>query len=233
MIAGERVLAVIPARGGSKGVPGKNTRLLAGKPLLAWTIEAARNAAAIDRLILSSEDAGIIATARQWQCEVPFVRPSELAGDLVSATQVAIHAVEQLPGYDWVVLLQPTSPFRTAQDIDDCLQRAVTLAAPGCLTVAEVGKSPCWYYTLAENGTLTPWLADYSGQQRQQLPRLYLPNGAVYAARCAWLCRTRSFVGSDTQSLIMPAERSLDIDTAFDWQVAASLMAANRPDAIP
>src|SRR5262245_25182815 len=123
MIDAKRVLGLITARGGSKGVPRKNVRPLGGKPLLAWTIEAARNAPVIDRLILSSDDAEIIEVARAWGCEVPFVRPPELATDTADSVEVVRHALSTLgEDYDYVVLLQPTSPLRTGEDIENCVR---------------------------------------------------------------------------------------------------------------
>ena len=113
-----RPIVIIPARGGSKGVPRKNIRELAGKPLIAWTIEAAKKSKYIDRLILSSEDPEIIEVAKAFDCEVPFVRPFELAQDDTPGIEVVLDAVKRCPGYTHVLLLQPTSPFRTHKHID-------------------------------------------------------------------------------------------------------------------
>lgn len=117
-----KILAIIPARGGSKGVPRKNIRDLAGKPLIAWTIEEAKKSKYITRLILSSEDEEIIEAAKKYGCEVPFVRPIELAQDNTPGIEPVLHAIEKCPGYDYVLLLQPTSPLRTVEDIDGCIE---------------------------------------------------------------------------------------------------------------
>jgi N-acylneuraminate cytidylyltransferase len=142
MINGLKVLAIIPARGGSKGLLGKNIRPLGEKPLLAWTIETARQSRYIDRLVLSSEDAEIIRIARAWDCEVPFVRPAELSRDETPGILPILHALARLPGYDLVVKLQPTSPLRSADDIDACIERCSRSDVPACVSVVEPVQSP-------------------------------------------------------------------------------------------
>ena len=134
MIDNKRVLAIIPARGGSKGVPRKNIRNLAGKPLIAWTIKEGKKSKYIDRLILSSEDSEIIEIAKAYGCDVPFVRPEELAKDNTSGVEPVLHAVSKLEGYDIVVLLQPTSPLRTVTDIDKCIEKCIFEKAYLCLS---------------------------------------------------------------------------------------------------
>ena len=126
MLNGKTILAIIPARGGSKGIPRKNIKPLAGKPLIAWTIEEAKKSKYIDRLILSSEDEEIIRIAKKWGCEVPFVRPKEFAEDETSGIEPILHAIETLSEkYDYVCLLQPTSPLRTVNDIDGCIKKCI------------------------------------------------------------------------------------------------------------
>lgn len=143
-----KILAIIPARGGSKGVPRKNIRELAGKPLIAWTIEEAKKSKYIDRLILSTEDDEIIEVAKQYGCEVPFKRPIELAQDDTPGIDPVLHAIEQCPGYDYVVLLQPTSPLRTVDDIDGCIEQLLSSDGTNfCVSVTEPEKSPYWMYT--------------------------------------------------------------------------------------
>ncbi len=216
MIDGQHVLAVIPARGGSKGLPGKNIRPAGGKPLLAWTIEAARNSKLVDRVILSSDDAAIIEVARQWGCDTPFVRESRLAGDATPTIDVILDALERCPGYDWVVLLQPTSPLRVADDIDRAISCCAGLGAPACVSVCETQESPYWMFTLEGQSQLVPLLPAALPVRRQDLPVVYRLNGAVYVARADWLARQRQFVTRETVAYEMPAERSLDIDTESD-----------------
>ncbi|WP_018132198.1 acylneuraminate cytidylyltransferase family protein [Effusibacillus pohliae] len=218
MIEGKTVLAIIPARGGSKGVPRKNIRCVAGKPLVAWTIEEAKKSKYIDRLILSSEDPEIISIAREWGCEVPFVRPYELAQDDTPGIEPVLHAMQVLPEeYDYVVLLQPTSPLRTAQDIDGCIERCIQQSANACVTLTESEKSPCWMYVLENDHRMTPLLVtETAPTRRQDAAKVYVLNGAVYVAKSDWLLKQRTFLTYETVGYLMPKERSLDIDTEFD-----------------
>lgn len=221
MIQGRRVLAIIPARGGSKGVPRKNIRPLAGKPLIAWTVEEAKKSQYIDRLIVSSEDAEIIATAREYGCDAPFVRPAELAADETPGIDPVLHALEALPEhYDLVVLLQPTSPLRTVEDIDGCIRQCVEAQVPFCVSITDVDKHPFWMFTLPENNVLQPLLAadgDMRSRRRQELPPVYVLNGAVYVADTQELQQHRTFVTAATAGYVMPKERSADIDTETDF----------------
>lgn len=225
MIDGKRVLAVITARGGSKSLPGKNIRLLGGKPLISWTIEAAQGSAYIDRLVLSSDDPAIIEVARTWGCEVPFARPAELARDDTPGIAPVLHAIEALPGYDYVVLLQPTSPLRSISDIDGCLELCVRAGFPACVSVTEPDKSPYWMYTLDPSGQMRPLMEGVERfDRRQELPQVYALNGAVYAADCRWLAASRSFVTLETGGYLMPRERSADIDTELDLLCVEALL---------
>lgn len=224
MIGTKRVLAVIPARGGSKGVPRKNIRDLAGKPLIAWSIEAAKQSSYIDRVILSSEDDEIIQTATAWGCDVPFVRPAHLAADDTPGIDPILHALEQQPEYDYVVLLQPTSPLRTAEDIDATIEQLLSAQAPCCVTVTEPSKSPYWMYTLQEDNRMQPLIQQDLVTRRQDLPKAFALNGAVYVADTKWLQQTRSFLAAGTVAHIMPSDRSFDIDTELDLFLADALL---------
>jgi len=221
MIGGETVLAIIPARGGSRRLPRKNLRPLAGKPLIAWTIEAAQGSRYLDRIVLSSEDEETMRVARKFGCDVPFVRPAALATDEAAGIAPVLDALERLPGYAWVVLLQPTSPLRSAPDIDACIDACVQGRAPACVSVAPGAKSPWWTYTLGAGGRLQPLLEAAEPAPR---PPLYLLNGAVYVARCEWLQRHKNFLGPDTVAHVMPAARSVDIDDELDFKFAQLLM---------
>lgn len=229
MIQGKSILAIIPARGGSKAVPRKNLREIAGKPLIAWAIEEGRKSQYIDRLILSSEDAEIIHIAQSWGCEVPFVRPAELARDETPGIEPVLHALSALPErYDYVVLLQPTSPLRLAEDIDGCVETCLRHQAPTCVTVTEVDHSPFWMYRLDPSRHLAP-LIDQKNipDRRQDSPKVYILNGAVYVAHTAWLQQHRTFLTAETVAHIMPRERSLDVDTELDLKICESLISRN------
>lgn len=227
MIAGKTILAIIPARGGSKGVPRKNIRLLAGKPLIAWTIEEAKKSKYIDRLILSSEDDEIIQTASDFGCEVPFIRPAELALDNTPGIEPVIHAINMLAEkYDYVVLLQPTSPLRTVEDIDGCIQHCIITDSHACVSVTEAQQSPYWMYSLGDDLKLNPFV-QYDGKinRRQDLPKVYMLNGAVYVAEYRFIIENKSFITEETVGYIMSGENSVDIDTENDFKLTELLLA--------
>ena len=217
MINGNRVLGVIPARGGSKGVPGKNIRHVGGKPLIAWTIEAGQASKIIDRVVLSSDDLEIISVAQKHNCDVPFVREPQLAEDTTPTIDVVLDALNRYPAYEWVVLLQPTSPLRTSQDIDQAIERCVALKAPSCVSVCLAQESPYWMFTLKQDAHLTALLPNQAVTRRQDLPPVYSLNGAIYVAKSEWLKCERKFLTSETVAYEMPVERSLDIDTESDF----------------
>lgn len=229
MIAGKSVLAIIPARGGSKGVPRKNIRNVGGKPLIAWTIEEAKKSKYIDRLILSSEDDEIISVAKLYGCEVPYKRPTEWAQDDTPGIKPVIHAIETLPEkYDYVILLQPTSPLRKAEDIDSSIALCNKESAKACVTVTEPDKSPFWMYTLDSKNKISPMLPlDGNITIRQDLPKVYALNGAVYVSQTQWLLEKESFLTEETIAYPMVKERSLDIDTEFDLELVQIIMEKN------
>jgi len=213
------VLALIPARGGSKGLPGKNILPAGGRPLLDWTIAAARASRYIDRVVLSSDDDAIIAVALACGCDVPFRRPAALASDSAPTMDVVLHALDQLPDFDIVVLLQPTSPLRTTADIDAACERMVKSVATTCVSVTEAEQSPYWMYQIDPNLALQPIIAaPENASRRQDLPKVYVLNGAVYVADTGRLRSTRAFVTRDTIAYVMPPHRSIDIDTAADFE---------------
>jgi len=217
MIGSRKVLAVIPARGGSKGLPQKNVLPVNGRPLLAWTVDAAHAAQSIDRVVLSSDDEHIIETALGLGCEAPFRRPAALATDEASSIDVVLHALDQVPGHDVVVLLQPTSPLRTAEDIDAACRIFEATGAPSCVSVSPVEQSPYWMYQVDDRGRLRALIdTPFRTNQRQGLPPVYIPNGAVYVADVQRLRESRSLLVEGTAAYVMPIDRSLDIDTADD-----------------
>lgn len=220
MMGTSRILALIAARGGSKGLPRKNVLPIGGKPLIAWSIEAARGSALIDRVVLSSEDAEIIEVARKWGCEVPFVRPAELATDCADSLTVVRHALGALSErYDYLVLLQPTSPLRTSADIDACIQLCADRGATTCVTVCAVDKTPFWMFKQSSDNRLLPLFPQAEmPPSRQQAPPVFQLNGAVYVARVDHIMNGGAFVAVDTVAYEMPKARSTDIDTREDLE---------------
>jgi len=221
------VLAVVTARLGSKGVPRKNLAMLGGKPLLAWTIDAAGASTVIDRTILSTESREIAEVAVGLGCEVPFLRPPELATDDASTISVLRHAMAQIDTpFDYVVLLQPTSPLRQPDDIDGCVRRCVETGANSCVTVCDLGKPIEWCYYIGSDHVLEPVMRGVPDVHRRQHARpAYTLNGAVYAMRWAWLVGSESLVDADSVAHVMPRTRSLDIDTQLDFSIAEALVA--------
>lgn len=226
MYKDKKILAVIPARGGSKGVPRKNIKMLAGKPLIAWTIEAAKKSKLIDKCIVSTEDEEIRSVAEAWGGEVPFLRPAELAQDDTPGIAPVLHAIKMMPGYDFVVLLQVTSPLRIVEDIDGAIIYCLDNGCESCVGVTEAEHSPYWMYRMDERNTLQPILeiAKEDSYQRQKLPKIYQLNGAVYVSSIFFLTKQRGFVGEKTMGYVMPRDRSYDIDTMLDFEVTEFLL---------
>jgi len=213
------LLAIIPARGGSKGLPRKNVLPVNGRPLIAWTILAAQSSRVIDRLVLSSDDLEIIEVARQWGCDVPFRRPDHISDDAASSIDVIIHAISQLDSYKYVALLQPTSPLRSTADIDDAFSLLLESGAPSCVSVCESAESPYLMHKRSDGGRLEGYLKPLLGvTRRQDLPKSYVLNGAVYIARVDWLLKKRTFISDETVGYVMPRERSIDIDEVADFE---------------
>jgi len=233
-MSAERVLAIVPARGGSKGVPRKNIRLLAGKPLIAHTLQAARDAARISRLIVSTDDEEIAAVARQWGADVPFLRPPHLANDTAGQVEVVLHAlqaVEALDGvtYPYVILLQPTAPLRSSADIDGSLELLATSGCDSVVSYCRVEREHPYYMVTLENEHPRPVLEIPPGlTARQQYPAVYLRTGAIYAVRREVLLEQHSFYGKDVRAWIAPSRRSINIDRPFYFELAYFMLA--QPD---
>ncbi|MGM8213705.1 acylneuraminate cytidylyltransferase family protein [Virgibacillus sp. W0430] len=225
MINNKTILAIIPARGGSKGVPRKNIKKLAGKPLIAWTIEEAKKSKYIDRLIVSSEDKEIINVAKQYRCEVPFVRPKELALDDTPGIDPILHALEQFPSYDYIVLLQPTSPLRTVNDIDNAIETAIENNGIAVVSVTVSENTPYWMFKLDKNNKMKSFLENNKLPiRRQDLSKAYMLNGAIYVSGTEKLIQQRAFIQSETIAYIMPKERSYDIDSELDFKMCELLL---------
>lgn len=224
MINGQRVLAVIPARGNSKGLPGKNVMPLAGKPLIAWSIDAANRSASVDRTVVSTDSQAIADVASVWGADVPFLRPAALAMDDTPGIAPLLHACQMVPGYDFVALLQPTSPLRTAADLDSAIDLMLGQGADFCISVTRVKQHPNWLFSVSAQGYLERYEQAEMQTDRQSLSPLYAPNGALYIARVAALEEHRTLMGPGTVAYEMSAEKSADIDTALDLRICEMLM---------
>jgi CMP-N,N'-diacetyllegionaminic acid synthase len=216
--------ALIPARGGSKGIPRKNIKHIAGKPLIAWTIEAALRSSLLDAVVVSTEDEEIAEVARRAGALVPFLRPAALAQDDTPGLDPVLHALDQLPQFDAVLLLQPTSPLRTTEDIDACLRLAAQRRAPSVVSVTEPDAHPYWTYRVGSDQRLARLIDEAPVTRRQDLPLVAALNGALYFAESKWLRSNRSLLGPETLAYMMTRERSVDLDTPLDWKIAELLL---------
>lgn len=220
------VCAVIPARAGSKGIPGKNLRRLNGKPLIAHTIEAALNAACVERVLVSTDSAEIAKVALGYGAEVPALRPAELAGDSSAVIDAVEHLLSVLRGYhpEYIALLQPTSPLRRSQDIDAAFRHLQRCAAPSILGVSEAASHP-FLCRKIEEGILKPFIeSPLNDARRQDLPSAYVLNGAIYIAQTAVLTEFRSWNVAGALAYVMSAARSVDIDSELDLAWAEWLL---------
>jgi CMP-N,N'-diacetyllegionaminic acid synthase len=226
-----KILAVITARGGSKGLPGKNTKALVGRPLINYSIAAARAASGIDRIIVSTDATDIADIARLAGAEVPFMRPAELATDETPTIPVLTHVLEWLAEHesyapDYLLLLQPTSPLRTAADIEAAITIATDKNADGVVSVSEPSTHPFLTKRLADDGHLVEaFPQDPPITRRQDLPTFYALNGAIYLIRADVLLKKHTFYTEKTFPYIMPIERSWDIDTENDFLHCERLLA--------
>jgi CMP-N-acetylneuraminic acid synthetase len=230
-MTGPAVLGVVIARGGSKGLPGKNLRPLDGRPLVVHTIEAALGCEALTRTVLSTEDPAILAAGRRAGCPVPFVRPAALAGDRSSTVDVALHAVDWLAEHegfatDVVVVLPATAPLRRAEHIRGAIAvLREDQGAEAVVAVTEPDYPPYWMLTV-EDGRLR-WLFAEGARvdHRQDLPPAYRPNGSIYAIHVPVLRAQRTFYPRVTAPYVMPRDASVNIDADLDFALAELILA--------
>ncbi len=218
-----RVLGIVTARGGSKGIPRKNTTLVAGKPLIAYTAEAALAAKHLSRVVLSTDDEEIASVGRACGLEVPFMRPDELARDDTPSLPVVQDVVRKLEvagdKFDAVFTLQPTNPLRLASDIDGAVELLERSGADSVISFVDVGeRHPARMKFIDSEGRVIdpPFAESFEGQRRQDLPPLYLRDGSVYVTRRDVLMNENSFKGNDCRAWLMPTERACNIDAPFD-----------------
>lgn len=221
-----RVLGIITARGGSKSIPRKNIKELAGKPLIAYTIEAARASKLLTRCIVSTDDEEIAAISKQYSGEVPFLRPAEISGDKSTSIEAVQHALNWLKEnaseeYDAVLILQPTSPLRTTEDIDGCIQKMIDTGADSVMGMVELTDFAPKKLKRVENDIILPLFEDEGGQSamRQDLGRVYKRNAALYLTRVSWIWQNNLF-GNVSRPFVMPEERSVDINKPIDFDLA-------------
>lgn len=224
MSSSTRILGIVPARGGSKGIPRKNLVPLCGRPLIAYTIEAALGAEMLTRLIVSTEDEEIAGVAMSLGADVPFRRPPELASDDARSLPVVQHAVRQVEDeegsrYDVIVMLQPTTPLRTSQDIDEGIRLLLDSGADSVVSVVDVGAHhPFRMKRIDDDGRLINFVDQgfEDMRPRQELPRVYIRSGDLYISRRAVVMEQSTLVGTDCRAVVIQEERAVNIDTPLD-----------------
>jgi len=218
-----RILGLIPARGGSNSILNKNLVDLGGRPLIEWTINSAKKSKLVD-IIVSTDSPEIAEVAQDLGVRVPFLRPEALSGDQVLSIDVVLHALENLKEkYQAVLLLQPTSPFRSSSDIDDAIEKFDSTT--NVISVVDVGGNHPARMKFIEDGLLVdpPFVEEVENMPRQNLQSMYIRNGAIYLTNLNDL-KDRTFKGSRCRALIMPQVRSLNIDSEFDLEIARALL---------
>jgi CMP-N,N'-diacetyllegionaminic acid synthase len=225
MYKDKTILALIPARAGSKGIPRKNIRPLLGRPLIEWSIAAATRSKYVDRLVVSTDGVEIAEVAKQSGGEVPFMRPQSLAGDTTPTMDVVLHAIEAVAAdYDYVLLLQATSPLRTFEHIDEAIEICLDAEAELMVSVVLAKKHPGCMFELRD-GRLKPFLqGDVTYTRRQDAPPIYEHNGALYLARTDYLKQAKTYNSSVALPYVMDARSSIDIDDEDDWRYAEFLL---------
>lgn len=226
MYKNKRIVAVITARGGSKGIPRKNIKDLAGLPLIAYTIEAAKNSQHLDYFLVSTDDTEIAEVSKKFGAPVPFLRPPEFATDSAKSIPVVQHALSWLKEhdgktFDYVMILQPTSPFRTAEDIDKSIEKIVETGADSVMGMKKLIDFSFAKLKVLDGDKIMPFVESEGKESaaRSELKDLYKRNCAIYLTKTELILQGDLF-GNDSRAYVMPEERSVDINTPFDFELA-------------
>jgi CMP-N-acetylneuraminic acid synthetase len=223
-----KILGLVTARGGSKRLPGKNIRDFHGKPLIAWTIEAAKASKLISDTIVSTDSTEITSAAEKAGAWCPFVRPPELASDQASSLDVLKHALLEMKdkfekNYDWVILLQPTSPLRNVDDIDGAIRLAIEKNAESVISVCQLEHPRSWEGVLPPSLSMGQFFFGESEPMPKDPQTVYRLNGAVFVCRVSQFLKSPKIYGANSFGYVMPKERSIDIDTQYDFIIAEAL----------
>lgn len=229
MLGQYHITALIPARGGSKRLPGKNIKLLCGKPLIAWTIETAKASTYIDSVIVSTDDIEIKEISEKFGAEVPFIRPDYLSHDTASSFDVIKHAIECLnidKSKHLIVLLQPTSPLRTVAELNQALEFFLKKTADGVVSISETEHSPMWSNTLPNDGCMSNFIRpEVQGKRSQDLPKFFRLNGSIYIYETLTLLeQAKIFFDENVYGFETSLDTAVDIDTALDFLVAETII---------
>ena len=225
-----KIVALIPARGGSKRLPGKNTKLLGGLPLIAWTIRAAKQSGCCSDIVVSTDDLSIGSVSREFGATVPWLRPAQLSSDTASSVDVAIHFLDwyeaEKGAVDGLLFLQPTSPFRTAETIS----KAVKMYSENAervpfVSVSPATSHPAWCFRLTDTG-MSPFMGWSSlGKRSQDLEAAWVLNGSIYLISPERLRSDNTFLTIDAKPIVVTeAAEAIDIDDCYDWALAESVL---------
>jgi len=232
VINGQKLLALVPARGGSQRLPKKNILELAGKPMICWSIEAAKQSRFVDQIVVSTEDSSIADIARQAGAEVPFDRPSHLAAGTSTTMDVVEHTLEELEkighSFEYILLLQPTSPLRRCHHIDESIEILCNKKADAIIGVTQVEHPIEWTNTLNDDLSMDQFFGPSFMKRSQDFPIRYRVNGAIYLARVQYLRDEGTFfLKTNILGYVMEQEASVDVDTLFDFRVAQMILGEN------
>ena len=228
MINKKKILAVITARSGSKRLPNKNILDLAGKPLIAWTIEESKKSKYIDKLIVSTDSSEIAEISTRYKAEVPFIRPKELALDESDSLSVLKHSIKFFEGeYNYILLLQPTSPLRKVKDIDKAIEM-LSKKIKAVVSVCETEHSPLWTNTLPKDLSMKNFIRpEIKNKRSQDLPKYYRLNGAIYLSEIDYFIKNNGFFADNTKAYIMSQVSSIDIDVELDFLLVETILKNN------
>jgi CMP-N,N'-diacetyllegionaminic acid synthase len=229
MTAGaQKVLGLIPAKGASTRLPRKNIRLLGGRPLIEWTIAAAKKSGVCSRIVVSTEDAEVAKVSRAAGADVPFDRPKNLAVDPAGVVEVALHALDALDAqgerYDVICIMLPTCPFRTAGDLKEAFVQYQARPEPNLMSVSPFDHTPFNAVGIDATGLVFSHFPDRFGRKSQEQPPAFRPNGAIHILDVAWFRKSLSYLERPIISYLMPRERSVDIDSELDLREAECLL---------
>lgn len=229
MYNNKKFLAIIPARGGSKGLPGKNIKNLNGKPLIAYSIEAAIEANIFDKIIVSTDSEEIAKVALKYGAEVPFLRPKELATDNANSMDALFHAIEFLKEqgeiYDYIMKLQPTSPLRTKKEILESVELLFEKSAESIISVSECQHYPLWANTLNEEKAMKDFIKEeIKHKNRQELSKYYEINGLIFLSKISKLMEIKDWYGEKSFAYVCDSKKAIDIDDMIDFKLAEILL---------
>ena len=239
MIKGKKVLGAVLARANSKGLPGKNSKDLSGKPLIQYTFESALNSLYIDEVVISTDCQKCIKIANQFNVNVPFVRPDNLSGDTVSSAEVIQHLIGYLGKkgyhYDYFVLLEPTSPLRSSKDIDNAIMQMIEEKNKSLVSVCQAeDQHPSFMFEIKENGNLNTWSGEvFKPLRRQDIGRAYYLEGSVYVSEVETFLRLETFCHEETSAYIVPKWKAYEIDDIWDFLAVQAIIdyKKNNPEA--